>query len=256
MNAFFHKVNFKLQIGTWIMSGNPIITEVLACAGYDFLVIDAEHGPGSIQGLLYQIHAVESRQHGQVQAIVRCPSHDPVFVKQAMDIAGVENFMFPMVTDASQAEALVSACRYAPEGSRGVAKMIRAAQFGLDADYIKDARNRVGIIAQVETPEALENAVSIGSVDGINSVFIGPGDLAVATGYSRGMADDRLRTLISDSVRRCREAGVVIGTVMPTPALAHWFLEQGGSYVAIASDLALLLNNARVDLAAMTEAHA
>ncbi len=248
---FFQSVASKPQFGTWVMSGSPVITEVLSCAGFDFLVLDAEHGPSSIQGLLHQVYAIESRKHGQVQIIVRCPGHDPVFVKQAMDITGVENFMFPMVADTSQAEDLVAACRYAPEGIRGFARMIRTSQFGLEAGYTRDARNRVGIIAQVETPEALENAVSIGRVDGINSVFIGPGDLSVAMGVDKGMGDEKFKAFVGEHVSRCAKAGVTIGTVLPTPELARWFLEQGGSYVAIASDLAFLLNNSRAALAAM-----
>lgn len=244
MNSF--KTSFrngKKPLGTWIMSASPVVSELLACAGFDFLVVDAEHGISDLNGLLHQLQAVGCRSG--VAPVVRMPGHDPVFIKQVLDIVGAESLMFPMVSSAAEAQNLVRACMYPPRGIRGCAKMVRPGSFGLDAAYTVEAHARLCLIAQLETEEAMGRAAEIGGVEGIDSVFVGPGDLAVSMGIEKGMADERLKEVISRTIHACRASDVHIGTVMPTVELAKWFLAQGGSYVAIGGDLGMLMSSAR-----------
>lgn len=238
-------------LGTWVMTGSPVVSELLACAGFDFLVVDAEHGNSGLFGLLHQFQAITCRPG--VTPIVRLPGHDPVFIKQILDVVGAETLMCPMIGSVEEARALVRASLYPPHGIRGCAKMVRPAAFGRDAAYQSTAKDRLCLIAQLETEDAMGKAIEIGKVEGIDSVFVGPGDLAISMGLPKGMGDEKLKKIIGETVKTCRAAGVHIGTVMPTVELAKWFLAQGGSYVAIGGDLGMLMGVSRQMLEAMNE---
>lgn len=236
-------------VGTWVMSGSPVVSELLACAGFDFLVVDAEHGNSGLFGLLHQVQAISCRPG--VTPVVRLPGHDPVYIKQILDVVGAETLMCPMVGCVEEAEALTRSAMYPPHGIRGCAKMVRPSAFGREADYQATAKDRLCLIAQLETAEAMSRAVEIGGVKGIDSVFVGPGDLAISMGIPKGMGDDKLKNFIGETVRKCRAAGVHIGTVMPSAELARWFLDEGGSYVAIGGDLGMLMAGSRQMVEAM-----
>ncbi len=232
-----------MQIGTWLMTGSPVVTELLACSGLDFLVIDAEHGTDNLFDLLQLFQATSCRPN--VTPILRIPAYDPVYIKQVLDVVGAETIMCPMIASKEEAENFVLACQYPPYGIRGCAKMVRAASFGLDTTYQQDAHKRLCLIAQLETEDAMNKALEIGGVKGIDSVFIGPGDLAVSMGIAEGMNSEKMKNIISETVKKCRAANIHIGTVMPTVELATWFIEQGGSYVAVGGDLGMLMASSR-----------
>jgi len=250
MNTF--KESFQKgekPLGTWVMTGSPVASELLACAGFNFLVVDAEHGNSGLFGLLHQFQAITCRPG--VTPVVRLPGHDPVYIKQILDVVGAEALMCPMIGSTKEAENFVKSCLYPPHGIRGCAKMVRSAAFGMDAGYQSTAGERLCLIAQLETEDAMNKALDIGKVAGIDSVFVGPGDLAISMGIPKGMGDDRLKSFIGATVRKCKENGVHIGTVMPSAELAQWFLAEGGSYVAIGSDLGMLMGSSRQMVEAM-----
>ena len=236
-------------LGTWVMTGSPVASELLACAGFDFLVVDAEHGNSGLFGLLHQFQAITCRPG--VTPVLRLPGHDPVYIKQILDVVGAETLMCPMIASREDAQNFVKAAMYPPHGIRGCAKMVRAAAFTMDTGYQATAKDRLCLIAQLETEDAMNKALEIGGVEGIDSVFVGPGDLAISMGLPKGMGDDKLKGFIGATVRKCKENGVHIGTVMPTPELAKWFIAQGGSYVAIGSDLGMLMGGSRQMVEAM-----
>ncbi|MFB9887726.1 HpcH/HpaI aldolase family protein [Balneatrix alpica] len=232
------------QVGGWSLSGSPTLVEALATLSYDYLVLDLEHGPSSVQDLQHLLRALEQTE---VAAIVRMPSHDPIAIKQALDL-GAWTLYFPFVESVAEAEALVQAALYPPAGRRGFAKMHRASRYGSRADYTEVANAEVCLIPQLETPAALEQAVAIGQVEGISAVFIGPGDLSAALGLHGQVNHPQVRELMLACVSRCQQAGIAVGTVMPSPSDAHWALSHGFSFVSIANDVANMLGQSRSQL--------
>lgn len=236
----------RQQIGGWTLSGSATVAEAMAFIGYDYLVVDLEHSPASIHDTTPLLRAIEQTETAPV---IRMPGHDPVAIKQVLDQGGMTLY-FPFVESAAEAEAIVQASLYPPAGTRGFAKMHRASRYTTRTDYPEAANAQVCLIPQLETPQALERAVEIGSVSGVDAVFIGPGDLSVAMGYPGQVNHPEVRTLISQCVARCRDAGIPVGTVLPTPEDVHWAFDTGFSFVSIANDLANLLGTCRAHLQA------
>ena len=169
----------KTPVGTWLMSGAPSTAEALGCAGFDFLVVDMEHVPidvGEMIGLLRTIAGTPA------QAIVRPPWNDMVMVKRAMD-AGAMSLLFPFVQNADEARRAVAYTRYPPAGTRGVAGTHRGSRYGAVTDYLKRANDEACVIVQIETPAALERLPEIAAVPGVDSIFVGPGDLSASMGH-------------------------------------------------------------------------
>lgn len=235
------------MVGGWTLSGSATVAEAMAFVGYDYLVVDLEHGPASIHDTTHLLRAIEQTPTAPV---IRMPGHDPIAIKQVLDQGGMTLY-FPFVESVAEAEAIVQASLYPPAGKRGFAKMHRASRYTTRTDYPEAANQQVCLIPQLETPEALDLAVEIGQCSGIDAVFIGPGDLSVAMGLPGQVNHPDVRARMQACVARCRAAGIAVGTVMPTPEDAHWALETGFQFVSIANDLANLLGNCRQQLQAM-----
>ncbi len=240
----------KPPVGTLVMSGSPLITELLACSGFDFLVIDTEHSLNSLPGLVSQMQAVAAA--GSCMAVVRLAGHDPVRIKQVMDVAAVDTLMFPMVDTVEQARALVGACTYPPRGFRGFARMNRATRFNTIPDYVQTASDRQCLIMQVETEEAMNNAVAIGKTEGVHSVFFGLGDLSVIMGVKQGLEDPEFKRYVQARLNECRKAAIPVGAFILPVDHARWFLSAGGSYVSVGVDLKSLMDTAREQIRALS----
>ncbi len=236
------------QIGSLIMSGSALVTELLACAGFDFVVVDTEHSLYSMPGLLHQLQAASA---ARCPAIVRLPGHDADFIKQILDVTGAENLMFPMVDTVDQARALIAACTYPPQGIRGFCRASRATRYNTIPDYVHTASQRLCLIMQVETEQAMNNAVAIGKIPGVDSVFFGLGDLSVIMGVPEGVKDPDFRAYVEDRLARCKAEGIAVGTFMLPTEDAAWFLKAGGSYVSVGADLKSLMDSAKAQLAAL-----
>src|SRR5262245_26685863 len=169
----------KTPVGTWLMSGAPSTAEALGCAGFDFLVVDMEHVPIEVGGMIEILRTVAGTP---AQAIVRPPWNDMVMVKRAMD-AGAQSLLFPFVQNAEEARRAVAYTRYPPAGVRGVAAMHRGSRYGTTANYLKRANDEACVIVQIETPAALDKLEEIAAVPGVDSIFVGPGDLSASMGH-------------------------------------------------------------------------
>lgn len=242
-----HLFNKDKLIGGWIISGSTTIAEAMAHIGYDYLVIDLEHSPSSIHDTTPLLRAIEQTV---TSPVVRMPSHDAIAIKQVLDQGGLTLY-FPFVESVAEAKSIVQASFYPPEGKRGFAKMHRASRYMTRENYAEEANREICLIPQLETPESLELAVEIGSVEGVDAVFIGPGDLSAALGLHGQVNHPKVRELISQCVKRCNDANIPIGTVMPSPDDAKWALELGFDFVSIANDLANLMNGCRTQLQSM-----
>ena len=167
------------QIGLWSMLSSHLTVEVVAGAGFDFLVLDMEHAPNDLPMVHGQLQAMAT---GTAAPVVRPPWNDAVAFKRLLDV-GVQCFLVPFVQDADEARRAVTATRYPPLGIRGVAVATRANRYGRVTDYLQRANEEICIHVQLETRTALANLESIAAVEGVDGLFVGPSDLAADMGH-------------------------------------------------------------------------
>ena len=224
-------------VGMWVTSGSPLVAEICAGAGLDWLLIDMEHAPNGLESVLAQLQAVAAYP---VTPVVRVPSDDPVTIKRVLDV-GAQTILVPMVSSAAQAQELVRAVRYPPAGIRGVGSALaRSARWNRVERYLADADDHVALVVQIETAAAAEVAGDIAGVDGVDGVFVGPADLGASMGLigQQGHPDVvRVVQAVFDAVRR---AGTPVGVNAFDHALARDHLARGASFVAVGADVTLL----------------
>lgn len=226
-------------VGSWVMSASPVVAEAMGCAGFDWCVVDMEHTPLDQMDLVHMLQAIAGTA---MLPITRVPWNDTVMVKRVLD-AGAQTVMFPFVQNADEAHKAVAACKYPPEGVRGMAAMSRGSRFGTVKDYFKVANTAVSVIVQIETPEAMARVEEIAAVPGVDSLFFGPGDLSGAMGHVGNLLHPDVVALMADGVRRCHAHGMKVGTVGGTPEAVAIYREAGFDYIACASDLGLMMRN-------------
>ena len=244
--------------GCWIFLAGGDATELLSLCGFDAFVIDHEHIGADLRTLIEQLRATQA---SEVSCIVRVPSHDPVYIKRVLDV-GVDGILVPTVETAEQARAIVAATRYRPHGGhRGVGyPESRAAHWGLaELDYPKRYRDELLVAALVETRWGFENIDEIAAVDGIDAVFLGPGDLAadLASSFDALEAfgsetDDDLARLMDNARRAVSErSDCWLFGISRGAERGRELFEQGYDFVTPAADAWLLADGAKAIVAAM-----
>jgi len=250
-NAFLAAIREgRPQVGLWVSMANNYSAEVVASAGYDWLLVDMEHSPSDMNTVLGQLQAIAP--HGST-AIVRPPWNDTVMVKRLLDV-GAPGLLFPMVQSVDEAQAAVAACRYPPNGVRGVAGSIRANNFGRITDYYANADDQTAVIVQVESRSAVAQALEIGQVDGVDGVFFGPADIAADMGLLGKHMSDDVWNLILPAARKLMNAGIPVGTLVTDPDFAQKLLAEDFTFVACGTDTNLLAKGADALLAQMRAA--
>jgi 2-keto-3-deoxy-L-rhamnonate aldolase RhmA len=247
MNAFrqlMQSSGSQPPIGTWISSASPLLAEAMGHVGFDWVVVDMEHAPLDVMPLLNLLQAVGNTK---ATAIVRVPWNDPVVVKRVLD-AGATTVLFPFVQNAEEARQAVAATRYPPNGVRGMSGMSRASRFGTVPNYLKNADGTMGVIVQLETPQALSQLEAIAAVNGVDALFIGPADLSASMGHVGQFTHPEVMTAMSDAARRCKAAGMPIGSLGSTPEVAVQYRAMGYDFVSVASDMGLLMRGAQAAL--------
>ena len=224
------------QIGLWCSSCSNVTAEVIAGAGFDWILIDTEHAPNEVPMVLSQLQAMVG---GTAAPVVRPAWNDPVLIKRLLDV-GAQNLLVPYVQTVEEARAAVAAVRYPPQGLRGVAVLHRANRFGRVKNYFNRANEEIGLLLQVETRAALQNLEAIAAVEGVDGLFIGPSDLAAALGHLGDNGHPDVRAAIEETVQRIRKTGKAAGILAPLEADARHWLAQGCTVVAVGSDLGLL----------------
>ena len=243
-NAFKHALAAKQpQIGCWSTLASPYISELLAGAGFDWLLLDTEHTPNDPAQMIQQLQAVQSERERPTSAVVRPPWNDAVMIKQYLDI-GAQSLLLPFVQDRAEAEAAVAATRYAPRGIRGMGGTTRASRFGRDTQYVAKAADELCVLVQVETIEALERLEEIANVDGVDGVFIGPGDLSASMGVAGQVNHPTVRKAIDEAIARILACGKAPGILMTDEPRAHECLALGALFVAVTHDQMLLRRSA------------
>ena len=231
----------RRQIGLWAGLADPYVAELLANAGFDWLLFDAEHAPNDVRSVLAQLQAVAAYP---VQPIVRPAQGDTASIKQYLDI-GAQTLLVPMVESAEQAARIVAATRYPPEGIRGVGSALaRAARWNRIDNYLHAASDDICVLVQVESVNALQNLDAIVSVDGVDGVFFGPADLSASMGKRGNPADPSVQEAIVGGVESVKRLGKAVGILASAPELAHKYLDLGALFVAVGVDTTLLLRAA------------
>lgn len=232
----------RQQIGIWNTIGGNTVPELLAGAGFDWMVIDTEHSPVELVDILPALQAAAA--YPETATVVRPAANDTVLIKRALDL-GAQTLMLPYVQSANEARAAVSAIRYAPEGVRGMAGTTRASRYGAVKDYALRASEELCLIVQVETRTALDQLEEIAGVDGVDAVFIGPADLAASLGHRGQLSHPDVISAVEDAVRRCVAVGCPVGILTLDRAFARRCIALGTTFTAVGLDLALLAGAAR-----------
>jgi 4-hydroxy-2-oxoheptanedioate aldolase len=226
------------QVGLWLSLMNGYTAELCAGAGFDWLLIDAEHAPNTLQTLLQQLQAVAPYR---VTPVVRPPNHDPDMLKLLLDM-GAQSFLIPTVESAEQAKALVRAVRYPPKGMRGVGHVLgRASRWGRVGDYLARADDEICLLAQIESRLGMDNLEAIAAVEGVDGLFLGPADLSASLGHTGDMAHPDMRAAIDGTIGRIVATGKPCGTITGGAANAKRLLARGVSFVAAGVDALLLV---------------
>lgn len=229
-------------IGLWQALANPYTAEICARAGYDWLLIDGEHAPNTMQTLLSQLQATAAFA---AVPIGRVPSGEPVALKQYLDI-GFGTLLVPMVDSAEQARRVVSATRFPPFGNRGVASATsRASGYGADRSYLATAHEHVTLIAQIESAAAVNAIDAIAAVEGIDALFVGPGDLAASLGHLGNPAHVDVQTAIERIRAAVARAGKPCGIFAVSPEDARQRIAEGFAFVSVGTDIGILAKGAR-----------
>lgn len=234
----------KTLFGLWLGLAETFSAEICAGAGFDWLLIDGEHGPNDLRSILAQLQAIEPYHS---QAIVRPPQGDHVLIKQLLE-TGVQTLLIPMVESARQATELVRAMRYPPAGIRGVgAALARASRWGRVEDYSTRANEQMCLLLQVETRSGFENLDAILEVDGVDGIFFGAADLAASYGYLGQSSHPRIVDMIESGLRKSSAAGKYGGVLCSTPEIVQKYHAAGARFIAVGVD-ALLLAAATTEL--------
>lgn len=228
--------NGKSQIGFWSSLASHISVEILSGSGFDWLLLDTEHSPNEIPAVYSQLQAMmENNTH----PIVRTPWNDMVMIKRYLD-AGVQTLLIPTIQSREEAEQAVAYTRYPPHGVRGFASASRSSRFGRIDDYHKRCEEEICVLVQVETKRGLENLEEITTVEGVDGVFIGPGDLSADLGYLGQTGHPDMRRTIEDAIKRIRKLGKAPGILTGVEAEINAYRQAGCVFTAVGSDVGLL----------------
>ena len=224
------------QRGLWCTIRDPLVAEMCARAGFDWMLFDTEHSPLDALAVLPLLQAVAPYP---VSPIVRPGSLNVPEIKKILDL-GAQTILIPMINSAQEAALAVAAVEYPPQGIRGVSGVSRATGFGEIAGYHKAARDQIAVLLQVETLQAIDQIEAIAAVPGVDGIFVGPADLAAALGYPGESGRPEVRAAVVDAIRRIVATGVPAGFLSPDPTYADAASAAGALFVARDIDIVAL----------------
>lgn len=229
----------KHQLGIWNTMGGNTVPELLAGAGFDWVLVDCEHSAVETIEVLPALQAIAA--YPDVSPVVRPAENSPVLFKRLLDL-GAQTLLVPYVQSAEEARSAVNAMRYGPNGMRGMAGMTRATRYGRVDDYFTGVEDELCLIVQVETVDGLNALEAIATTDGVDGVFIGPADLSASMGLPGQTSHPKVRAAIDDAIARLRALGVPSGILTLDTVEGASFIDQGTNFTAVGVDLALLAN--------------
>ncbi|RFS34491.1 4-hydroxy-2-oxoheptanedioate aldolase [Acinetobacter sp. SWAC5] len=241
-NHFKRKLKTQQQIGLWVGLADAYGAEIAANAGYDWLLIDGEHAPSDLRTTLSQLQSIAAYPS---QAVVRPPIGSVQLIKQLLDI-GAQTLLIPMVESVEQAELMVKAVRYPPEGVRGVgATLARATRWNSIPDYYATAHENICLLIQIESVEGLANLDDILKVEGIDGIFIGAVDLSATMGYEGNPNHPEVQKAVIDAIQCIRASGKAAGILSTQHEATEQYLALGTEFVAVGVDTSVLMQSLR-----------
>jgi len=244
-------LNREVLSGTFLSLASPATVEIAGFSGFDWILIDCEHGPGGYETMVHQVRAA-----GVTPAapIVRIAANDTPTFKRVLD-AGAAGVMVPWIKNAEDAANAVSAVRYPPQGVRGVAGSPRAASYGLNAEeYLREANNLLLTVIQIERSEAVDDIDAIAAIDGVDVLFVGPMDLSVSFGHPKQWNHPRQQEAYRKVAAAAKNNGKAAGILLAAPEQIDSMavlVEMGYTFIAVGSDGALVVNGMRTIAAAL-----
>lgn len=227
----------RALVGMWACSGSPLLTEVAAGSGLDWLLIDMEHSANTLESVLLQLQVAAAYP---ISPLVRVAANDTVAIKQVLDL-GAQNIIVPMVSSVAEAQAAVAATRYPPEGVRGVGSALaRSARWNRVDRYLQESAEHTSLTVQIETAAGVEAAADIAAIDGIDAVFVGPSDLSASMGLLGQQTHPSVMTAVEHVFSAVQAAGKPVGVNAFDPVAADAYIAAGADFVAVGADVALL----------------
>ncbi len=238
-------LNGEFLAGAWSNLTTPICAEMAGALGYDWILLDQEHGPGDNMTLLHQIQAAA---RFPATVVVRLPWVDRILIKRTLDL-GAGGIMIPYVQTPEEAREVVKLAKYVPEGERGVAGSPRCSDYSINfKNYFANANRQLITMVQIETRKSVDNAEAIAAVDGVDVLFVGPLDLSISTGMPDMFSDPGYIDVLKHIVNAAKKYGKAGGIVLPNTGLIPRVKELGFTVIAIGNDGAAVLNAYRSSL--------
>ena len=229
-------------IGAWTNLNSPVVCEIIGSLDFDWILIDAEHGPNSVPSVLTQLQAIAPYT---TVPVVRIPNHDVSLIKRYLDI-GATNLLVPFVDSAKQAATIIQATRYPPQGIRGVgAGLARASRWGTNQKYLDEANTQIRLIAQIESQEGLSNLEEIASLKEIDALFFGPADIAASMGKLGKPGDPDVKDAILNGIQRASALGKTTGIFSNDRKFIKDCELSGCRLIGATSDINLLVSGGK-----------
>ena len=235
----------KYTCGSWVSLCSPIAAEIMGMLGFDWLLIDMEHGAGDYQTLLSQLQGIAAA--GDAVPFVRVQWNDPVVIKRVLD-TGAYGVMVPGIKSAEEVKQAVGSIKYPPQGFRGLAG-VRASSFGQDPDYVRQSNEEIMLLLQIETPEAIANIDAILDVPGVDVAFLGPNDLSGSMGYVGNWEHPAVWDAIKKLEDAANKRGIPLGTVSRGWEAAKTFIDRGYRFQSLMGDIPFLIQSAKTTVA-------
>ena len=235
-------LNGETLNGCWLNLGSAVTAEIVGLSGFDWVLIDLEHGAGSESSSLSQIQALDNTPAG---VIVRAESTEPQRIHRVLDM-GAEGVMCPKVRNAEEALKVVKGLHYPPFGNRGVAKMVRATQFAQNFnDYYQKSRDQILGVVQIETIEVLSHLDEVAAIEGVDVLFIGPADLSMELGIFGQFDHPTFVEALNKIVAAAKKANKAVGILFFNPDDYQRYHDLGIRFLACGADATFVAEGAR-----------
>lgn len=231
-------INGESLVGIFASLGSEMAAEVLGSSNIDYTLIDMEHAPNDLRNVVNQMQAVKAAGG---ECLVRIPVLDHIYAKRLLD-AGATTIMFPQINNFNDAMNAVKAVKYPPNGIRGIAGATRANNFGRENNYVEVADEKICVICQIESLEACKNVKDIASTDGVDLLFVGPGDLSADMGFIKNRNAIEVKEMALKVLKDSNECNKPCGIMVSNITEAKEMLQLGFAIVAVTTDLVLLRN--------------
>ena len=222
-------------MGPFQSIASPFLTEIIGHAGYDFTLLDQEHGPLTAADCTSLCAAAEN---AGLDPVIRVRNNSEGEIQRALDLGA--NVEIPQIETMADAEAAVEASRFDPLGSRGLSPYVRAGDYDGGDDYTARQNDDRAVIVHVEGERAVENAEEILQVDGIDVVFLGPYDLSQSLGIAGQVRDERVESQMERVCNLAEDANAVVGTYADDPEMANRWIDAGVQFLALSVDAPII----------------